>query len=439
MSSVESESPQKREEQYGGVELLGISHRTASVDILERLALAPEEIQKAYERLFADGHEDVMVLSTCNRTELYVRHGATTTAAQSVYHALEEIAGRERVPEDEFLYRHSGRESVEHLFRVACGLDSMILGEQQILGQVKSAYEVARQFKEPSRYFDQVIQAAFKVAKRSRADTDIGKGAVSVASAGVHLATRIYGDLSKRQVAVIGAGETGRLVAEHFNKLGPKNLVILNRTLERAERVARDLAGTARPMDELPAVIAESDIVACAVGVQEPLISVDMVEKAMKHRSGWSLALIDLGMPRNVNVAVHDLTNVFVHDIEALRQVVDSNLKHRKREVPRVEELIQDQLDKLLSWHRSTQVGPFIAALRESVENMRQAEVNKVAKGLGDAERQAVDKATRAVVNKLLHGPMSSIKEFARQQEEGVERLELVRQVFSNFDLDEDE
>ena len=308
----------------------------------------------------------------------------------------------------------------------------MVLGEAQILGQVKNAYDTSCNYLPPQPAFERLLGAVFSAAKRSRLETEIGKGAVSVASAAVHLATRIFHDMSKRTVVVVGAGDTGRLVAEHFQAHRPQRTIIVNRTPERAATLAQTLGGVAWPWDDLARAIAEADVIACAVRSPQPVIDSVLLDQARAHRSGHPLAILDLGLPRNVALTT-DKANVFVHDLDAFRQVVDSNLARRKKEIPQVEAIIEEEMDRLLDRHFSTQVGPLIAALRDGVESIRQAEVSKATTGLNDNERAAVDKATRAVIRKLLHGPTTSIKALARKNS-GAAELEVVRELIARLE-----
>ncbi len=405
------------------LELVGISHRTASVPVLEGLALSPEEIEAFYARIKElPAIKSAVVLSTCNRTEVYALGDGSAEAKQAITDTLRQLAGPQRFPPEDNLYFAAGRAALSHLFRVASGLDSMVLGENQILGQVKDAYEVAGRHLSPVAHFDRLMRAALAAARRSRAETEIARGAVSIASAAVHLASRIY-SIDRSTVVIVGAGDTGRLLAEHFQGHAPKRLIIVNRTKERALALARGAGGEAWDFSDLGRAVAEADIVACAVRSETPVLDVPLVERAMAHRGGRTLALVDLGLPRNVAAEAAGLPNVLVHDIEALRQVVDANLGKRKREVQRVEAIIDEEVDKLLDAQRELAAGPLIAALRETVEAIRKAEVDKATHGLSDKEREAVDRATRAVVNKLLHAPMTSIKEIARDPQEGAARL----------------
>jgi len=423
-----------------GFQLVGASFNTAPLDVLDRLALSADEVREFYDRITAYGEvSDAMVVSTCNRTEIYTLSDSDSDTTPLVSDTLARVTGGDRVPPTDHLYRGKGDAGVRHLFRVACGLDSLVLGETQILGQVKDAFTTSCGHHEPSAYFDRVMRSAFKVARRSRADTEIGRGAVSIASAGVHLATRIYSDLRKRCVVVVGSGDTGRLTAEHFKKHRPGRLVILNRTFEKAQRVADELGIEAGPLDDLEKLLAQADIVASAVSVREPLITRAMVDRAMHQRTGIPLALLDLGLPRNIESSCADLSNVFSHDIEDLKEVVDGNLERRRQEVARVEDLIDREVDNLIAWQKTAQVGPVIARLRDGVEAARRIEVAKATAALSPREQEAVERATRAVVNKLMHGPTTSIKEIVRQRERSTERLDLIHRIFSHLSLDDDD
>ena len=423
----------------GKVEMLGASFKSAPFEALERLALTSDEVAAFYRRLAQDGAADgALVLSTCNRTEIYA-HVPDDRGDAAAYLAerLREVVGQERFPKNDVFYRHSGQASIEHMFRVASGLDSMILGEQQILGQLKSAYADAGEHLAQCTVFDRVVQSAFRVGARARAETEIGKGAVSTASAAVHLSTRIYGELSRCVVVVVGAGETGRLLAQHFASHYPQRLVVVNRTLEKAQALAREVSGEAADLAQLPRLLADAHVVTTAVRSQGPTITAEMLERAASMRPGTALALVDLGLPRNIEVPRSELENVFIHDLQALQSLVDANLARRKRAVPQAEVMVREELAKLDAWESAQSAGPLIAGLREAIEAVRAGEVERATRGMTAEQRDAVERATRAVVNKLMHGPVTSIKEYARQNEGGTERLQVIREVFRHLTPDD--
>jgi len=416
--------------------LTGISIHTAPIGVLERFALSGEEIREVYNRLL--GHEkiqDALVLSTCNRTEIYTTAQTGQAPTQFIHQALKEVTGSTRFPTDQHIYEKSGRGGIEHLFRVACGLDSQVLGEAQILGQLKSSWDGLTEFFNPSTYFEKLVQSAFRVAGQSRTNTGIGAGAVSVASAGVHLTSRIFSDFSDLNVLVVGAGDTGRLVAQHLMGHQPKRLMVVNRSLERGQALADEFGIQAQGLDDLEKALGQADIVASAVRVTEPLITTEMIERALSVRGRRSMAILDLGLPRNVESTAGDLVNVFVQDIESLGRVVDANLSRRRKEVPRVEALIDEEINRLISWRRSLRATPVITALRSQVEAFRLEEVARATKGLSDPEKQAVELATRAVTNKLLHGPMTAIRDYAKQAEQEAEALNVIKKLFSNIEI----
>ncbi len=415
--------------------LTGISIHTAPIGVLERVALSTDEIREVYQRLL--GHEDVsdaLVLSTCNRTEIYTTTSNGNRLGTFVSDVLKGVTGAGRFPTHSHIYEKSGRDGVEHLFRVACGLDSLVLGETQILGQLKSSWDGLKEHWSPTTYFEKLVQGAFRVAGQSRTSTSIGAGAVSVASAGVHLTTRIFSDFSESNVLVVGAGETGRLVAQHLMGHQPRSLTVVNRSIEAAESLAFPLGGQALGLDQLPQALCRADIVACAASVDQPLVTCEMIQHAQQVRGRKSLAILDLGLPRNVEAKAGELANVFVQDIESLGRVVDANLSRRRKEIPQVEALIDEEITRLVAWRRSLRAAPVITALRAQVENFRQAEVARATKGLTDAEKQAVESATRAVTNKLLHGPMTAIRDYATQAEQEAEALNVIKKLFVNLE-----
>ena len=401
-----------------GIHLLGASVHNAPLEILERLALSPELAEMLQERL----GPDTLILSTCNRTEIYVGDGGTESPA-AVLAQIKDAIGVERANLLDHLYLKSGVEGIRHLYRVACGLDSAVLGEAQILGQVREAWDHLKAHAQPSPVFERIISGALKVAASSRELTEIGAGAVSVASASVQLTKRIFSSFGSHSALVLGAGATARLAAEHLTKLGLQKVYICNRNPERGRALAQAVRGEFVPLNQLEAALSKVDILATAVSVEHPIVTRVLVENALRRGRSQSFVVLDMGLPRNVDSTVNQLPNVFLYDVGALNRVVDINLTKRRSEIPRVESLIEDELSRLRAWKSSMAVGPMIAQMRGQADSMRRAEIEKVSEGLSAEELERLDRVTRAVMNKLLHGPTMAMKEYARQTEEGIDGL----------------
>jgi len=401
-----------------GIHLLGASVHNAPLEILERLALSPELAEMLRERL----GPDTLILSTCNRTEIYVGDGGTESPA-AVLAQIKDAIGVERANLLDHLYLKSGVEGIRHLYRVACGLDSAVLGEAQILGQVREAWDDLKAHAQPSPVFERIISGALKVAASSRELTEIGAGAVSVASASVQLTKRIFSSFGSHSALVLGAGATARLAAEHLTKLGLQKVYICNRNPERGRALAQAVRGEFVPLNQLEAALSKVDILATAVSVEHPIVTRVLVENALRRGRSQSFVVLDMGLPRNVDSTVNQLPNVFLYDVGALNRVVDINLTKRRSEIPRVESLIEDELSRLRAWKSSMAVGPMIAQMRGQADSMRRAEIEKVSEGLSAEELERLDRVTRAVMNKLLHGPTMAMKEYARQTEEGIDGL----------------
>lgn len=412
-----------------GIHLLGASVHNAPLDVLERLALGPDLEATLRERL----GPDTLILSTCNRTEIYIGPNGTETP-EAALHLLSDALGSERAGLVNHLYLKSGLDGIRHLYRVACGLDSAVLGEAQILGQVREAWDILKANAQPSPVFERIVSGALKVAASSRELTEIGAGAVSVASASVQLTRRIFSSFSSHGALVLGAGATAKLAAEHLAKLGLERLYICNRSVERGQALAQAVRGEFVPLNQLDSVLSRVDILATAVSTDRPLVSRAMVESALRHSKPQSFVVLDMGLPRNVDHSVNQLPNVFLYDVGALNRVVDINLSKRRSEIPRVEGLIEDELNRLRDWKSSMAIGPMIAQMRGQADAMRLAEIEKVAEGLSPAELERLDRVTRAVMNKLLHGPTVAMKEYARQTEEGIDGLTTLSKLYLSDD-----
>jgi glutamyl-tRNA reductase len=427
--------------------LIGVNHRTAASSIREALTYADPEaarwIRLAVEKGAVDlaGREirEAALLSTCNRTEAYLVLSPTGGSGRGGEHGAAQPELERRLARllcgtrhdildahaDIFDQRRDAA-AVHHLLRVASGLDSMVQGEAQILGQVHRAHELSREAEGVGPILDRLFTTAFRAGKRSRNETEIGRGAVSVASAAVELARKVVGSLNRRTALVVGAGDTGRLVAQHFASEQPHELMIANRTLDRARALAAEVGARALGLDDLPRVLDQADVIVVATFAPQPVITKAMVQTALKHRRR-STVFIDISMPRNVEPSVHGLGEAFVYDIDALQKIVRENLNRREDEVPKVEAILEAELQHFMKWLGSLSAGPMIAALRDRFERIRQEEVERHTSGLTPQERKAVERVSRGLVNKFLHGPTVHLRNGGTADPMA---LDLVRRMF---------
>jgi glutamyl-tRNA reductase len=411
--------------------VVGCNHKTAPLEVRESLTFAPEQVREALR--LARGEkvlQETMILSTCNRTEFYSLSTDPARAEAYVREMVSRFKGSDLLGAGPYSYTYRERDMVRHLFRVAAGLDSMMLGEMQILGQVKDAYELACEGGGAGLFLHRLLASAFRTGKRARTETEIGAGAVSFASAAVSLTTKIFSELTDKRVLVIGAGEFGRLAAQHFASEKPAALMITNRTPERAKALADELGGELVPYGDLFPSVVRADVVVCATRAPGPVITTDLARRAMRERAGRVLVCVDLAMPRDVDPAVAKLDNVFVYALEALKTIMEQNLSRRRREVPRVEGIVEDEVEKFFLWARSLEVTPVVRELRERFEAIRQEELRKHMSQFREDQRGHVEALTRSLVNKLLHHPTTRIKGFDLESEDGLVRLDAVRELF---------
>ncbi len=410
---------------------VGASHRTAPLALLEAIALAPGDMRVLLPELRTrTGAQEVMVISTCNRTELY----ATTDNPVVATRELENwLLGRERdghgLARDHLVLRQDS-DAVSHLLRLACGVDSMMLGETQIAGQIESALALARQAGTAKGYLTQLVSAASRTCKRARTETAISTGVVSVASAAAYLAQRIFGDLEKRTALIVGAGETGRLAAEHLRGRGVRKLIVANRTLSRAEALAKELGGQAAILEVRDSLLRESDLAVCATHSPAHLFTRESVAAAMKGRGGRPLLLVDVSMPRNIDPQAGVIENVFLHDMQDLRSIVDQNLSRRAKEVPVVELIVAHETEGFFRHLAGIQAGPMIRDLRDRFEAVRRHELDRFVKRFREEDRELADRLTRDLIQKLLHHPTVEIRDAARHPEANGEKLLWVRRLF---------
>ncbi len=412
--------------------VLGANHTIAPVEVRDALAMDAEEMSQ-FVRGIRERHgslAEIVVLSTCNRTEFY---GSTTdvdAANKTLREAVAYHKGVTYLQNGDYTYLRAGRSAAKHLFRVAAGLDSLMLGEPQILGQVKDAFAVAEQSGGPGACLTRLFQCAAHVGKRARSETRIGRGAMSVAYAGVAMGTKVFGDLSRHSVLLVGAGETSALAGKYLAKEQPRDLVVVNRTHERAVELAGKLNGRARPMDELDQALLDADVVVTATASHEPLIDAGMIESLMKARSRRPMVLVDVASPRDVDPEVGRLDNIFLYDLDALEQIVEQNRAARSKEIPKAERIVEEELDFFFKWYATLAVTPVIRALRRSFEEIGRREAHKHAKRFYRSDREMLERYTHALINKLLHRPTIRIKELDESTAAGVTKLSAVQDLF---------
>jgi glutamyl-tRNA reductase len=412
---------------------IGISHHTAPVDIRERMWFSDAEAKDALPRLKEGLFTECVLVSTCNRTELYgIAVGAHVTDAALVNRLVDAKGVREIVRPDHFVGRVS-EEAVLQLFRVVSGIDSMVLGDIQIQNQVKEAFTFAREAGAVGTILNRLMQSGLHVGKRTRAETSIGEGAVSVSYAAVELAGKIFADLSTKSALLIGAGETGELTLKHLTSKGVRQVSIANRTREKAEALVRELGGTVVDYDRMHDAIASVDMVLTSVSAPAHILGPADLRKVMRARSNRPLFIIDIGVPRNVDPTARKIENIFLYDIDSLHQIIDRNLERRKAEIPRVNAIIQEEAADFFRWYHSLQVGPTIQDLHATFENVRRMEVEKNINRFRTEDRELVELVTRRIINKLLHDPVTALKKGAEDESEASEtltRIAVLRHLF---------
>jgi glutamyl-tRNA reductase len=392
--------------------LAGISHKTAPVSVRERLAFNSEELPEALARLHCDLGKGV-ILSTCNRTELYLDAPRDCDPRRE---ALAFLAGAKGLtapePEGRFYFLKQ-RQAVRHLFRVAAGVESMVVGEAEILGQVRSAFVAAAEAGCNDLYLSRLFHSAIRVGRRARAETSIGRSVLSMSSLAVALARKTLGDLSSRSVLVISAGEAGKLAASALRDNGASRILVVSRTLERARRLADDLGGQALPLARLPNALAESDIVISSTGAPAFLIQPETVEAVMAGHNGRPLLFIDIAVPRDIHPSVREIGGVHLYDIDDLQAEAEANLRSRLKEVAKVERMVEEEATRFSNWARSLRAVPTVAAIRKQAEEVRQAELARTfarLPDLTDEERARIEALSTAIVKKLLHRPITRLK-----------------------------
>lgn len=408
---------------------LGINHKTASVDVRERVAFGPDQLAEALRQLCHEGGaREAAILSTCNRSELYLE---METAAQD--RVLGWLASYHGLPIEELhscAYTYEDDEAVRHMMRVACGLDSLVLGEPQILGQIKDSYDVAREAGTIGPLLGRLFQATFSTAKTVRTDTAIGENPVSVAFAAVSLAKQIFADLGESQALLIGAGETITLVARHLHEQGVRRIVVANRTLERARLLSEELGAEAVVLSDIPDALVNSDIVISSTASQLPVLGKGAVERALKLRKHKPIFMVDIAVPRDIEPQVGDLDDVYLYTVDDLHEVVAENLKSRQGAAQAAEKLVLRGTADFMARMRELAAVDVLRAYRQQGETCRDEELQKALRALanGTAAEDVLSQLARGLTNKLLHTPSVQLKRLSADGRH--EALAVARELF---------
>jgi glutamyl-tRNA reductase len=417
--------------------VFGLNHTTAPVEIRERVFVDETAVPDLSKALKGRGIVESLILSTCNRTEIYCTCEAPEETSNLLKASLaghfhidpSAIAGTTYTLEDEDAYRH--------LFLVASGLDSMVIGEPQILGQVKDAYRLATQHGTTGFHLNKVFHKAFQIAKRIRTETKIGYNPVSISSMALELFKTIFDDVTKRKVLVIGAGEMCDIALKQFRKEDIEEIFITNRTYQKACHLAEEVFATARPFEEIPELLTKVDMILSSTGADEPIITKDLVVAAMKRRKGKPLFFVDIAVPRDVEPGVNDLDGVYLYNIDDLKELSQRHLSDRISESRRAEAIIAEELHKFSRWLAQTEMNPLITQVVETIEQIRAEETRKTLHKLRRADEETlrqIDMLSRAIANKILHLHIRTIKEDGQP-----EALEVMKRIFQLNEAEDDE
>ena len=413
--------------------LVGVNHKTTPVEIRERLAFSSGQIEASLERLVE--HPEIIeniILSTCNRVEIYARVNDTDKGVRLLKEFICDYHQIDPLELNKYFYSYQDEQAVEHLFRVSSSLDSMVLGEAQILGQVKNAYSIARALRSTGMVLNQLFEKAFNVAKKVREETGIAERGVSISSAAVELARKIFEDLENHSVMLVGTGEMAELAAKHLISYGVKTVYVCSRTYERAAALAKTLNGCALDFEMFKEEMHKADIVITSTASPKFIIKKDMVEHAIHQRKNKPIFFIDIAVPRDIEPEVNDLENVYLYDIDDLQGVVSANIKEREKEAENAMELIQNEVTKFNNWVVSLDAVPTIVEIRNRAESIRKQEVEKAFKKmepLSEQDKNTLHLMTQSILNKVFHKPTINLKK-QTQSQEGHVYLKAIRHLF---------
>ncbi|MEK3874433.1 glutamyl-tRNA reductase [Paenibacillus sp. FSL M7-0831] len=414
--------------------VVGLNYRTAPVEVRERFSFAEKDMPQALQELLRTKSVlEGVIIATCNRTEIYVVVDRLHMCGYFIRSFMERWFG---VPREEFtrhLYMYEDEQAVRHLFRVACGLDSMVLGETQILGQVKSAFLLSQREKGTGTWFNMLFKQAVTLGKRAHSETAIGESAVSISYAAVELGKRIFGSFSGKRVLILGAGKMSELTAKHLSGGGADEVIVANRTYARAQELAAKFDGTPCTMQEAMERLADVDILISSTGAEGYVITSAQVARSMKRRPDRPLFMIDIAVPRDIEPEIGELENVFLYDIDDLEGIVENNLEMRRAEAVKIDKMIEEEMQVFANWLQTLGVKPVIRALQEKAAHIHESTLdsmfNKLPE-LDERQRKVIRRLTKSIVNQMMHDPINRIKEMTAGKN-GNEALEYFTQIFA--------
>ena len=418
--------------------VVGINHKTAPVEIRERLTFDPSQLGDAMGQL--QGKKSILenvILSTCNRTEIYAVVDQIHTGRYYIKEFLSQWFQIEKEEFTPFLFIYEEDGALEHLFKVACGLNSLILGETQILGQVRTSFLTAQEEKTSGTVFNQLFKQAITLAKKAHSNTDIGANAVSVSYAAVELAKKVFGTIENKHVLILGAGKMGELAIENLHGNGATNVTVVNRTYEKAKDLASRFHGKAKSMDELQEALMEADILISSTGAKDFVLTKQMVEQIEKKRKGKPLFMVDIAVPRDLDPAIAELEGVFLYDIDDLEGIVQANLQERQKAADIIMLMIEEEIVQYKQWLRMLGVVPVISALREKALNIQSETMKSLERklpNLSEREIKVLNKHTKSIINQMLKDPILQVKELAGTKDAD-KNLQFFMDIFNIEDL----
>jgi glutamyl-tRNA reductase len=411
---------------------LGVSHKTAPVEVREKFSFKKEDLERNLLKLNSfHSIDEIFILSTCNRVEIYFATRSETPFKELIDFLIEEKnSSLDEI--NRHFYRKIDKDAVRHGFYVASSLDSMVVGEPQIVGQFKDAFSLAKELGTVGTVLCRFCETALKVSKRVRTETGISRNAVSISFAAVELARKIFGSLNGKSVAIVGAGEMAELAVKHLIANGVSDVFVINRTFERAQKLAEEFGGKPFPLTELSSVLKISDIVISSTGAPGYVLTTENVLPSIKERSNRPMFLIDIAVPRDIDPSLNNYENLYVYDIDDLQQVVEANIKERLKEAETAKEIIEGYVERFLKWMRELEIAPLIAELKERAEAIRLEVLSKRLKKLNltPEQEEEVNNITRIIINKLLHQPITNVKRKAVEEESKSQIVQVFREIF---------